>query len=814
MKRIIKTKRTASGFSLLEVLIAVVILATGLLALAALQSTLARNSADAKVRSRMVALLSNELDGIRSSGYPAIVDIGADGVADVFDTATCTAGTEPCDTLIDAMNDAAVGGVTLTRTVAVFSKLNTKFAAGEPADPNDAQFKTITLTAEWQDATGATRTLTERSILSALALDAESPLVDEDVGGATPPQPKVRTDDPVEAGVIPIAIGSDEATAATNPRPEVLGKNNNESIVGTNFTVLTYLSEGGGVQIQKRIENSLIQCTCQYGAAGSDFGNLPVIYRDAQWPAIWNGDTYEVYAPDPASDAPGTAFESGAASGVVQSPLCMECCRDHHDTNATGVVKFDPERQSYVDANDNSNNDNGYEKYNLTGDPAALVKVNDTTSGTYINACRVIRVDGIWRVAADTYARHFGLLATETVAGRAGATGVPSTTATSAYQQFVKDYLDGYTTSMSPPAGDADTLFNTPARGLNDPASITIARPTPQDERYLHGRGLYVDHLEQEAQDKLTFAIDNCNLTPAVECILRYLPFNTVNVTELAFWEPRENGVYNNSTISVATGSSLVYDPELPTRGRTNALGTANNTDRADANAAITPSNAGLAISISGIDPLDDVDKEDAQPFLISASGDSSGGSFRVELSGLPQVSDANTSNDPAIGWAVSTESGNCNATVAKKDPDPNPYVCATTVDLGGAGSLLLTNYFLGGGDNDEYAVSQSVTASCTDEGDGNTYSVTATVVVPTFQNYAVTSAAIGVVPGTIGLPVNDAKETESTTVDFATISQDDIVSIGFTLQGTLQATISSCTTNGGHNQINNIVWTKPWELP
>ena len=60
------------GFSLLEVLIAAVVLAAGLLALTALQGALMRNSADAKARSQLAALAQSVMDEARSSGYGAI----------------------------------------------------------------------------------------------------------------------------------------------------------------------------------------------------------------------------------------------------------------------------------------------------------------------------------------------------------------------------------------------------------------------------------------------------------------------------------------------------------------------------------------------------------------------------------------------------------------------------------------------------------------------------------------------------------------------------------------------------------------------
>ena len=65
--RNVPSQHARAGFSLLEVLVAVVLLATGLLALAALQGSLARSSAEAKTRSRIAALMAAEMDNVRST---------------------------------------------------------------------------------------------------------------------------------------------------------------------------------------------------------------------------------------------------------------------------------------------------------------------------------------------------------------------------------------------------------------------------------------------------------------------------------------------------------------------------------------------------------------------------------------------------------------------------------------------------------------------------------------------------------------------------------------------------------------------------
>jgi len=109
-----------SGFSLLEVMIAVVILATGLLALAALQGSLTRSSADAKVRGRVVAMLSARMDDLRSVGYGSLVDSGPTTITST--TGDCDPATPDGTDWLDCTRvQAGVESLSATQTVTTWS---------------------------------------------------------------------------------------------------------------------------------------------------------------------------------------------------------------------------------------------------------------------------------------------------------------------------------------------------------------------------------------------------------------------------------------------------------------------------------------------------------------------------------------------------------------------------------------------------------------------------------------------------------------------------------------------------------------------
>lgn len=776
------------GFTLIEILIAVVILATGLLALTALQGRLAQTSAEAKTRSRVATMLSARMDELRVGQYGnPDLDV-VTGTGSKVTNFTCASAAP--DWLCTTQTESSVTGLGVRQQVDRYTSAVSAGSfsiSGTPADSvSIPEFKRITLLATWTDATGGGRRLSVTSDVSPLSIGSDKFITEHDPGTGGG-KAIVRQDSPETAGVIPIALGDGNSTAASNPKPELTG--DGESITATSFNILTYVPGGTSAVIQKRFENEVIKCKCQYGAAGNSFSNLGAIYQKAEWPAVWTGSRYDVYVPSAATNAPGTTFISGQASGVTQSDLCTECCRDHHDTAATGVAKFDPERSV------------GVSKYD-----ANLAEVTNVNSGSYVDACRVIRVDGFWRVASDMYARQMGLLETETVSSVQAKTGLPTTAATSAYETFVKDYLDAYTGGTGTAPSGAQAMFD--ATGLNAPATVTINTPSNTDYRYLHDRGLYVDYLEADARTVVADAITNCATGVAIaDCVLPVLPFTTINLTEIAKWTASAPSI-----LTINSGNLLATDPSQPSGSRT--IGIANGPS--DSTAEMRLSNSGVAVqstfTFNGVDTADNTDVyTDSQAFQVgSGTGSGTGQSFTVRVSG--------GGPNPYVYYTVSADTGEC------FKPSGTDHSCATNSTLGVGGSVRVSNY------NPETTTDVSMTTvlasvsnQCTYGGNPVTVEIpngngpNTKIATPILRNYSATSVAIAGVPAlTIGY-TNDLSNqaNEYLTATFLAIPSGSRVDVTLAQESgsPIYATLLSCTAilDKGKYYYSAGTWSKPW---
>src|SRR4249919_745157 len=276
------------GFSLIEVLIAVVVLATGLLALAALQASLTRSSAEAKARGRIAAMLDARMDELRSAGYTQPVLN-----PHLRSATTCNAGNPAW--LCNAQNQASVASLTVYETIRTYSSAPNApvggtfgvVAIGSAPAATDAQFKRVNLEAEWQDSDGgAVRHVGMDSEFSQLAFSS-TPIPTPDPTGSSSAAPVVREDDPAVAGMIPIALGNGSQSAATNPKPIVVGRNN--TLIETKFNVLTYKPSSGAVQVQQRVETTVVGCRCKYG----NQSQLTGIYTQNFRPTYWDGTRYK-----------------------------------------------------------------------------------------------------------------------------------------------------------------------------------------------------------------------------------------------------------------------------------------------------------------------------------------------------------------------------------------------------------------------------------------------------------------------------------------------------------------------------------------
>lgn len=751
------------GFSLIEVLIAVVVLSVGLLALAALQSSLIRFSADAKAQSVALSLAKEALEDMRSyqdmDEYRALTS-RAQGSAEQIDD-----------------DSGSLGGVsyqrwwTVTRyafneTTGTFEQVANTGALDPDTYPEHNEFKTVTMHVAWNDVAGVQQRVVLQDAIGALSpMDSSNLQANRSV---RPRGPEVLIYDPSnEAGVIPIAIGSNTETAATNPRPEIAGRNNTPRAVETRFDVLTYSAltgnNSGLAQAQARVETSVVGCTCDTARAGSTNG-----FR----PTYWNGERY--VPPARASTyLPPAGHAALGNNDPPESRLCEACCRDHHDPIGVAGPKFSPARTTHEH----------YLSTNLT---------NPIGSGRYNEACRLIRVDGIFRVAADLYNDYFNLLETSSVAGLPLRSPIPSEQATSNYQNFALSYLNDRfvagTAYNSPASGNASSHEVT--HNLNAPTTAVEFYTTVSDYRWLHARGLYIDYLEPDAVAAIDKAKSDC-AAQSPPCtteelraaVLSRLPFTSINLTEIANWTPATSGTQNIVVTNLDFVQSVNSDD--PVRGKVLRGSSPSDGAITAGTASILRSNSGVALLLGPINPseatpLTDPNNQDFRIVGVATGG----GTYTVNLINYPFTNSA--ADLPTI---AANPLATCNYNRAN---NPNPYTC-TTVAVDVATTWQIGNY--------NFAQGERISSTFTCSGPNGT--VTASLnnqPVNRCRNFAVAAVTNG---GTIGAVTGtEGGKSETTGISFPSIANGASINVTFTEQASTYAYVCTYTVrnNGSYD--------------
>lgn len=562
----------ASGFTLLEIMIAVLIISIGMAALANLQGKLTRYSALAKQRTLAMNLAEQQIETMHSFYTLGNTGVGACSTkqSGFDDLATCANGTA-----------VSVGNMqfNLIWTVDEYVQNSdgTTVAYTNSSGTLRPDLKLVTIKVEWADGQGDTYEAGLADIVDATSIFNTGRVLARVDSNVPPKSPFKRDDFP---GVVEISIGTDKLKGSTTPELHI---DNHGANVTTSFDVVTFMHLGNNAYLQRREEFKVINCFCTMNAGLSS----------GRKPTVWNGSEYAL------GEKVSKRTGSVSTSETGQPAACEMCCNDHHDAEGTGI-KYDPFRPVF------SGDAGGF---SFLGDHAHYYIVDGVKKlagegDDYLEACRYVRKDGLFRLATDMSLENLDVVP-ETYPDYYNAD----------YSTSVVDFVTDFSTRIdvsSYPSEVPVGVYSSAAPGIFLD-NLGVVKPAMS-------RGIYVDFLPDDLLKKIkclqaggsgAFA-DYCDTSEDPHW-LEILPFLEVDVTALANW--------NKGSMAITVSNSPISDIGKNSFSRGEIALAQDHFDvETTVTASIEKSNSGL-IDTNPVDPHDELEKLEDIPVSVVIGG-------------------------------------------------------------------------------------------------------------------------------------------------------------------------------------------------
>jgi len=542
------------GFTLIEVLIALVVAVVGILAMIQLSGVFLKTVAEADQRTVAYAVAEQTIEGLRS-----------------FDSlAGSTAGESYFDEIVSSTATTTVSSGQASYTFNIAWTVSDNIVASGAVTPGASgaiyqTLKQVDVVVSWvQPAAGS---VALSSYIGGVDPNASALTDISNVGGANP---EVNYTPGVAPEVIAVDVADGKLKETTKPLPEVSNKNQSTQV---RFETITFTDTDTEIQLIQE-DFVTVNCRCVLDTSGGTI-TAPAYQK---FEGI-NSPLTEVLGGS-VSGATGTAATLGG--GRVQSDYCNRCCANHHDTNSS-TVKYSPHAgDASTGVSSTLSHGVDHPHYKIIDDTTDPITLEEAVHGDeYLEACRFKRINGIYRLVQDWELREVNVFPSAYLTSGAVGSNLPG------YVEYIKDAVKHYVFNDDIPVASvaASVVASTAAPTLSPAPSLTLSTTGTDDSL---SRAIYLDDI-LSVEGLAEYLVTLSAASVAEDTWLEFIPFNEVNTSQLSLWESANSNIatvenqaisdnYTRGLISAASTGTTTVAASMA-QGNTGILGNTYNVE-------------------------------------------------------------------------------------------------------------------------------------------------------------------------------------------------------------------------------------------